>query len=67
MLFILSGYRTQEVIIDIAQRLKHCQNIFNTLQKIDLQKAAEIIRECIRNKINSYSTASSLPKADRNV
>ena len=57
--FISPGYLIQEVVIR-----SHCletKSIAQSIQypeKVVIQKASEIFRECVRDKINSHSTIS---------
>ena len=64
-MFISPGYRIQKVVIS-----SHCletKTIAESIQyskKVTIQKAAEILRECVRDMINSHSTVSWPPKVE---
>ena len=62
-LFISPGYRIQDVVIS-----SHClviRTIAESIRypkKVVIRKAAEILRECVGDMINSHSAVSWSPK-----
>ena len=63
-LFISPGYWIQEVvIISHSSETKIIAESIQYPQKVAIQKAAKILRECVRD-INSYSTVSWPPKVE---